>query len=90
MISPSWDAGIESEQKESVKMLDDFREQANTSPFYEEEDDLYAKQRPEPPKYFLGMSPAQRFVVAMMILIIATVLSAFCLLVTNRVVLPLL
>jgi hypothetical protein len=64
-------------------MLDDFRQQAEEISFEEEE------ERPRrPKKYFLGMTPFQRFVLATMLLIITCVLSSFALLVTERVVIP--
>jgi hypothetical protein len=71
-------------------MIDDFRKQADDSSFFTEEDtDEYrARQRTAPPQYFLGMTPAQRFVIAVMILIMSCILSAFCLLVTERIVPP--
>lgn len=68
-------------------MLDDFREQADTSMMFEDEETValesIQKQRP-----FLGMTPVQRFVIALMLLVIACVLSAFCLIVTEKIVLP--
>ena len=71
-------------------MLDDFRQQANTSPFFGEEDN------PPPPESdrqvkqeFLGMTPFQRFVISVILLILTTVLGAIILLVTEKVVLPL-
>jgi hypothetical protein len=68
-------------------MLDDFREQADTSTIYEEEanEALEIDQKPRP---FLGMTPVQRFVIALMLLVIACVLSAFCLIVTEKIFLP--
>jgi len=64
-------------------MLDDFRQQAEEISFGEEE------ERPRrPKKYFLGMTPFQRFVLATMLLIIACMLSSFALLVTEKVVIP--
>ena len=68
-------------------MLDDFREQADTSTMFEDEtsDALEIEQKRRP---FLGMTPVQRFVIALMLLVIACVLSAFCLIVTEKIVLP--
>lgn len=63
-------------------MLDDFRQQADETPFEEEE----IRLPPRPHKYFLGMSPFQRFVIALMLLLITCVLSGFALLVTEKVV----
>jgi len=68
-------------------MLDDFREQANEAALFEEED-LFDELPPPPARHFLGMTPAQRFVVALMLLTITLILSTFCLLVTEKVVLP--
>jgi len=65
-------------------MLDDFRQQADEIPFEEEE--IRLPRRPK--KYFLGMSPFQRFVLATMLLVIVCVLSSFALLVTEKVVIP--
>lgn len=68
-------------------MLDDFREQADASMMFEDEEThtLEVTQRQRP---FLGMTPVQRFVIALMLLVIACVLSTFCLIVTDKVVLP--
>jgi len=65
-------------------MLDDFRQQADEAPFEEEE--IRVPRRPK--KYFLGLSPFQRFVIATMLLVIVCVLSSFALLVTEKVVIP--
>jgi len=65
-------------------MLDDFRQQADEIPFEEEE----VRRPRRPKKYFLGMSPFQRFVLATMLLVIICVLSSFALLVTEKVVIP--
>lgn len=69
-------------------MLDDFREQAKTSVFQEEEDpNLERAEQLE--KHFLGMTPLQRFLIAVMVLLIISILGVFFLLVTGKVVLPL-
>jgi len=65
-------------------MLDDFRQQADEAPFEEEE----YRQPARPKKYFLGMTPFQRFVIASMLLIITCVLASFALLVTEKMVIP--
>ena len=67
-------------------MLDDLRKEADASEF-EEETPVFTEARPAP-KPFLGMQPWQRFVIALMLLIMTCILSAFCLLVTEKVVLP--
>jgi len=68
-------------------MLDDLRKDADTSEF-EEETPVF-NEPPAAPKQFLGMKPWQRFIIALMLLFMVCILSAFCLLVTERVVLPL-
>jgi hypothetical protein len=75
-------------------MLDNFRDQANVSPFLdeeEEEENITAeeeKSRRIPQKRFLGMTPAQRFVIAVMLLMMMCILGAFFLLLTERIALP--
>ena len=67
-------------------MLDQFREEADSSLTF---DDDGSNPYDAPPKRpFLGMTPLQRFVVALMLLVITCVLSAFCLIVTGKIVLP--
>lgn len=69
-------------------MLDDFRDQASTSSYFED-DDTYAMQYDQPrARPFLGMTPVQRFVIALMLLVIICVLGSFCLIVTDKIVLP--
>jgi hypothetical protein len=72
-------------------MLDEFREQADTSPFLDDElDEIYEEVKPArtPEPRFLGMTPAQRFVIALMILTMTCVLGVLALLVTGKVVPP--
>jgi hypothetical protein len=78
--------------------FDDIREEASDSPFFadleEESQDTfdYADFAGEPPSRsvdrLLGMTPAQRLVIAVMLLGMVCILSAFCLLVTERIALP--
>jgi len=68
-------------------MLDDFRQQANASEFLDEEEAPQFEET-EQPRKFLGMTPAQRFVIALMLLMITCLLSTFCLLVTEKVIPP--
>jgi len=56
------------------------------SDFEFSEDDVWGE--PEPKPQFLGMTPGQRFVLALLLFLTATILSAFCLLVTGKVALP--
>ena len=66
-------------------MFNDLREQADSAPFDEEE----PERKPyRPPRPFLGMSAAQRFVVAAMLFFITCVLGVLLLLATQRVVIP--
>ena len=71
-------------------MFDDLRQQADDTSFEEEEKDSYSykDKAPKVKREFLGMTPPQRFVVAVMLLMMTCVLSAFCLLVTERIFIP--
>ncbi len=65
-------------------MLDDLRNDASS--YYD--DDFEELSKPvESPKRFLGMTPFQRFVIALLLLIVTCILSASCLLVTEKVAL---
>jgi hypothetical protein len=68
-------------------MLDNLRDEAS---FVEEEP--AAEELPKKPvkssRPFLGMTPAQRFVIALLLFLMTCLLGTFCLLVTERVVLP--
>jgi hypothetical protein len=68
-------------------MFDDLRQQADSSMMFDDEDadalEMQPRQRP-----FLGMTPVQRFVIALMLLVIVCILSSFCLVVSERVMLP--
>jgi hypothetical protein len=73
-------------------MFDDLRQQANQGAFgqpEEEEQDIYAmKEAPAQPRdRLLGMTPAQRFIIAIMLLMMTLVMSSLILLVTEKVVL---
>ncbi len=70
-------------------MLDDFREQADASLFDEDETPNFGDLPPVTKHEFMGMSPAQRFIIALMLLFLVVLLSVFCLLVTGKVALPL-
>ncbi|MCJ7703542.1 MAG: hypothetical protein MUO62_18320 [Anaerolineales bacterium] len=73
-------------------MLDDLRERASESDFYSEEETSFDyNQEPkskETLKLFLGMTPVQRLVIAVMILLMICVMSSFFLLVTEKIYLP--
>jgi len=74
-------------------MFDNLRDDPGTTPFYEEE----AKFQPaagtvqsesRTSSRFLGMTPTQRFVIAMLLLIAVCSLGAMCLFVTGKISLP--
>lgn len=75
-------------------MLDDLRNDAKSSfedtpELLEDENDLAQlspRRRQRPP--FLGMSPAQRFLLALLLFLMVCVLGAFCLVVFEKIVLP--
>ena len=68
-------------------MLDDLRNSAAASPEPTPNDDELAsrKKTPEP---FLGMTPVQRFILVLMLFLMSCVLGTFCLIVFNKIVLP--
>ena len=66
-------------------MYEDLREQASVFDF-EEEPPVEVHVRHE--REFLGMTPLQRFVVALMLLAIVVLIGGFTLLVTEKVLLP--
>jgi hypothetical protein len=68
-------------------MFDDLREQANT-PFFEEVDQEPEEVIIETQKQLLGMSPFQRFIVAIMLFLIVLLIGSFALLVMGRVIPP--
>jgi len=73
-------------------MLDDLREQANNPDFFSDEEESFEySDTTEPkakPKLFFGMTPIQRFIIAVLILLMVCVMVAFFLLVTERVYFP--
>ena len=68
-------------------MLDDFRSQADT-PFFEDTPPEEVSYETQTRRDFLGMTPIQRFVIAIFLLLITLLLSSFCLLVTGKLVFP--
>ncbi len=72
-------------------MLDDLREEASSSPFFEDEAEdpaeFAAPPRPRASR-LLGMTASQRFFIAIMILLMVCILGSFCLMVFNKVNLP--
>ena len=75
-------------------MLDDLREQASDSDYFDAADITYDFEEVEEPKRyvpkrkFLGMTAVQRFIIAVMLLFMTCIFSSFFLLVTGIVVLP--
>jgi hypothetical protein len=76
-----------------AKMLDDLRDD---SEYYEEDDDgNYTYQdsevgmAPTTDSRFLGMTAPQRFIIALMVLMMVVILGAFFLLITGAIYLPL-
>lgn len=68
-------------------MLDEFREQASTSPF-EEEEAFEEVPLSRPASRFLGMTPVQRLVIALLLLLTTCVTGALALLASGKVLLP--
>jgi hypothetical protein len=73
-------------------MFDNLRDQANSTPFYEDETQFREAEgvsAPPPAKptdgRFMGMTPPQRFIVAVMFLISICVLGTMLLLLTGRI-----
>jgi len=72
-------------------MLDNLRDSAEQSPFFQEEEpveEAEAVKAVQPKAPFLGMTSAQRFVIAIMLFLMVCVLGSFCLLISEKVVLP--
>ena len=73
-------------------MLDNLRESASQSPFFQEDQPPPEKQpsfrtrRRRSSGPFLGMTPVQRFVVALMLFLMTCMLGTLCLLVTEKIV----
>jgi hypothetical protein len=73
-------------------MFDNLRDDAASS-LYEEEDTLFPEEEvkaPPPPKRkssgkMLGMTPVQRFIIAVMLLISVCTLGTMCLLLTGKI-----
>ncbi len=67
-------------------MIDDLREQASELAIDENEPAVSGTQTYQ--DIILGMTPAQRFIIAVMLLMTTCLVSAFCLLVTGKIALP--
>lgn len=73
-------------------MFDDLRKKASDEDFFGDiEDDSeseYKANAKAGPALFLGMTPVQRLVIAVMVLLMACVMGSFLLLVTEKVYFP--
>ena len=70
-------------------MLDDFREQAGSASFFDEEEaNEYNEVPVQTQTQFLGMTPVQRLVIAFLLLAIVCLIGTFALLATEKVILP--
>ncbi len=73
-------------------MLDDFlreEDKNDTSSFLDELDEKpNLELSPEPETGFLGMTPAQRFVISFMFFLMVVIIGAFFLLVTRVIAIP--
>ena len=65
--------------------VDDIRNQFEDD-FDFSEEEVWGE--PEPKPQFLGMTPGQRFVLALLLFLSAAIISAFCLLVAGKISLP--
>jgi len=69
-------------------MFDNLRESASQSPFFQNQEPPEA-QKPTPPQKqsgsFLGMTPVQRFVIALMLFMMVCVFGSFILLATGKI-----
>jgi hypothetical protein len=69
-------------------MFDDFRKQIDDTSFFNEDDKQPQSEMLKQKHYFLGMMPVQRFIVALMLLLMTIILGVLFLLVTSRISLP--
>jgi hypothetical protein len=71
-------------------MFEDFRKQLDDNAFPEDsEPETPPSSSGHPHRgYFLGLSPAQRFIVAFMLLMMVVILGTLFLMVTNKIALP--
>jgi hypothetical protein len=71
-------------------MLDDFLREEDTNSFLNEIEETPKLQlEDEPETGFLGMTPFQRFVIALMFFFMVVIIGAFCLLITGSIGIPL-
>ncbi len=69
-------------------MFDNLREQANSTPFYEDEAQFQSVEGTNPTSpsssRFLGMTPMQRFVISVMVMMMVCLVGAMFLVVTGK------
>ena len=65
-------------------MFDNLREQANSTPFYEDEAQFQSVPASPASSRFLGMTPMQRFVISVMLMIMVCAIGAMFLVVTGK------
>ncbi|HUI88743.1 MAG TPA: hypothetical protein VLX61_08440 [Anaerolineales bacterium] len=70
-------------------MFDNLREQANSTPFYEGEAQFQSVEEPSPATFhtstrFLGMTPQQRFIISLMLMMMVCLIGAMFLVVTGK------
>jgi hypothetical protein len=71
-------------------MLDNLRESASQSPFFQDQPDpdeekKASRRRRKDSGHFLGMTPVQRFVIALMLFMMVCVFGSFILLATEKI-----
>lgn len=71
-------------------MLDDFRDEANASPYFEDEGTEYFEEVAQAPNRgkILGMTAGQRLIVAIMLFVMTCIVGSLALLVFEVVVPP--
>jgi hypothetical protein len=70
-------------------MFEDFRKQAEEADFPNEDQEAELQEKASHNNgRFLGMTPVQRFIIALMLLFMIIILGVLFLLVTSRIVLP--
>ena len=65
--------------------IDDIRNQFDDD-FDFSEEEVWGE--PEPKTEFLGMTPVQRFILALLLFLTTLILSTFCLLIAGKIALP--
>ena len=76
-------------------MFDNLRDDASASFYNEADSELFPKEeakpapakkpRPKASSKFMGMTPAQRFIIAVMLMMAVCTLGAMCLLITGKI-----